>query len=123
MRPRKRILVLDRDEERLRVTRFVLDCAGFRVVTRDDAEKHGADLAVGFAPVTEAETAEAGRRLGCSSLAVRDKQPEFGECATNWWLVNPETAELLEQIRIMLVGKRGPKRAGESVESLVEVLG
>lgn len=110
MRPRKRVLVLDRDDERLGVTRFVLDCAGFRVVGKDDAQEHGAHLVVGFAPIAEMEIAEAGRRLGCSSLAVRDKQPEFGECATNWWLVNPETAELLEQIRIMLVGKRGPRR-------------
>jgi hypothetical protein len=85
MRPRKLVLVIDLDEERLGLTRFLLENRGYRVVAED---------AVGVVVKIEFD----GDLIWVTSSR-----------GTLDLLTNPKPVELLEAVRLAALQKRGPK--------------
>ena len=87
MRPRKLVLVVDSNQERLGLTRFVLEHRGhYRVLTQDAA-----------------------------GVVVTIRYEHDLVCVTNsrgdaWTLTEPQPVELLEVLRVAAIQKRGRKK-------------
>jgi DNA-binding XRE family transcriptional regulator len=104
MRPAKRILLLDGDEERSAVTRFTLWTWGYA-----PGSARRADLVLAYGQKQARMGREAARRLGCKVVVVLEVEPSKPPGNVAAWLVNPDAAALHEEIRLALVMKRGPK--------------
>lgn len=127
MRPRKTILCVDNDEQSLSIRKVLLETRGYRVITttrgRDALEifaKGGIDLLLtdlvmpeldghdlivqikSLSPATPAVLLS-GRVRNYDRESVADVFLSKGNC---------DAAALLERIRILLIRKPGPKRAG-----------
>ncbi len=85
MKPRKLVLVIDSDDERLGLTRFLLWNRGYRVLAQD---------AVGVVVKIEFDG---------DSVSVKSSR------GTVDLLTNPKPVELLEAVRLAALQRRGPK--------------
>ena len=126
MRPRKVILLVDSNEQALSVRKFMLETRGYRVVQATGAaealerfQQGGIDLVVSELLLTGMDGNEMVRRMKAETaevpaLLVSTTVKDFARAdAADAFLpkgaVTP--GEMVERIRILLVRKRGPKRA------------
>jgi len=126
MRPKKKILIADNNEQSLSVRKFLLETRGYNVFacasSRDAlavAAEGGIDLVIANLALPEMDGAELIRQckklmpetpaiLFSTRLRFYDKQMP-AEIFLPMGLDSP--AEVLERIRVLLVRKRGPKKA------------
>jgi DNA-binding NtrC family response regulator len=119
MRPRKLILIVDRDEERLGLMRFRLDNWGFAVTSAccagEAAEllKDGHfDLLSLWLPLEGLEgLLDAGHAddPAMATLAICPGRESQGDlCVDAFYTYQPQPAELKERIKVLTARKRGP---------------
>ena len=102
-RPKKRILLIDKDEQRRSCTAVQLDVWGYRL-----AETNGhADLVLAFTPADEETVARLAFEKECPSMIVWDGNGIVGT-SFNRILTTPNAFTLHETVKIMLARKRGP---------------
>lgn len=117
MRPRKRVLLIDVDADRLACTRFVLRVKGYAVISTSNAtaaerlarSEARVDGVVAWSPVWEQRAAYVADRAGTDLVLVRDlagADRGFARIP----LVRPTMAELLERVRVACMRKRGPRK-------------
>lgn len=120
MRPAKRILLIDSDEDRLSVTRFLLRTNGYAVTsTRSPDAARQLDLGgymdavVGFWPLNATAMNNVARKLIARTVLVAEAATElprdaFADCI----LLKPAytPAELLERLKFATARKRGPQK-------------
>lgn len=126
MRPRKTILLVDVDEQQLSCNRFLLQVAGWRVVTARDAAAAlalhdlGVDLVLGFADGMLREWATLAERMKTRRpeiplLLVTRLESEGARAAlapaADMVLHRFSNAQLLEMVRVQIARQRGPKKA------------
>ena len=126
MRPRKVILLVDGNEQALSVRKFMLETRGYRVVEAPGANEAlerfaqgGVDLVLSDLLLPGMDGNEMVRRMKAESpevpaLLVSSTVKDFARAgAADVFLpkgaVSP--GEMVERIRMLLVRKRGPKRA------------
>ena len=132
MRPRKVILLVDSNEQALSVRKFMLETRGYRVAGAAGAaealerfQQGGIDLVVSELLLTGMDGNEMVRRMKAESaevpaLLVSTTVKDFARAdAADAFLpkgaVTP--GEMVERIRMLLVRKRGPKRAAPAAAS------
>lgn len=112
MRPKKRILLIDPEEYRQSVTRFVLEQHGLFVLSASSIHMaaeigHGdiyaPDLLLGYAPLDWNYLDEVAFGLRCASLFIH---PQPGASCAVW----PTMSEVLESIKVRTARKRGPRK-------------
>jgi two-component system response regulator CpxR len=130
MRPRKVILLVDGNEQCLSVRKFMLETRGYRVVEATGAEaalerfaQGGIDLVLSDLLLPGMDGNEMVRRMKAEapevpallvSGTVRDfARAEAADAFLPKGAVTP--SEMVERIRVLLVRKRGPKRAAAPV--------
>ncbi|RRA48508.1 response regulator transcription factor [Acidipila sp. EB88] len=126
MRPRKVILLVDGNEQALSVRKFMLETRGYRVVEAATAAEAlerftqgGIDLVVSDLLLAGMDGNEMVRRMKAESpdvpaLLVSATVKEFSRAeAADAFLPKGafSPSEMVERIRVLLVRKRGPKRA------------
>ncbi len=126
MRPRKVILVVDGNEQVLSVRKFMLETRGYRVVDSADAAgalerfaQGGIDLVLSDLLLPGMDGNEMVRRMKAESpetpaLLVSGTVKDFARAnAADAFLPKGAvtSGELVERIKMLLVRKRGPKRA------------
>jgi hypothetical protein len=124
LRAKKRILLIDADEDLRARRRFVLATHAYAVEAIASPEKGAAfgigsfDLIIAVAPVPYNAFNPLARRIESPTLLLAEKSPLFLIFDR---LVSPEIsmAEQLEVIKIMCMRKRGPRKS--VVPSLPEV--
>lgn len=102
MRPKKRILLIDKNEVRRSCTAFQLHIWNFAVVQRGEA-----DLVLAFAPFNERQVARLAFEKDCHSLVIWHGKGIVGTTFTRI-LVAPQPGLLREAIKDLTAGKRGP---------------
>jgi len=126
MKPKRTILCVDDDEKSLSIRKVMLETRGYRVLTCSDPEcavemmrRGGIDLVLTDLMMPKLN----GARLIDQLKAISPETPALlfsgavtccsEEHLADVWLPKGEFApvELLERIRVLLVRKRGPKRA------------
>jgi DNA-binding response OmpR family regulator len=125
MTVKKTILCVD-DEQSLSIQKVLLETRGYRVVTCNTAAEAitafaevGADLVLGNVDLPDAPEAELARRIKALSpevpvVLLSPQTRAFHTDAPVDLLLKKGTyapAELLERIRVLLVKRRGPRRA------------
>jgi CheY-like chemotaxis protein len=129
MRPKRTILCVDDNEQALSIRKIMLETRGYRVLVSTDAHRAlevfksgGIDLVIsdfmmpgynGAALITSIKEVSpetpailfSGRVKFCDQEHKADLFLPKGTCAP---------VELLERIRVLLVKKRGPKKASDS---------
>lgn len=116
MRPKKRILLIDFNENRQSAVRFMLQTNGFHVISAAAPLKgsldHHPELILGIWPVQPAYFTELAKAAGLPSIVVVSETDDHpSNFMADTVLLNPTPAELLERIKVMSARKRGPKRA------------
>ncbi len=133
MKPKRTILCVDDDERSLSIRKVMLQTRGYRVLTCTDPEcavemmKHGGiDLVLADLMMPKLS----GARLIDRLKAISPDTPALlfsgsvncctEESLADGWLPKGEFApmELLERIRVLLIRKRGPKRATSALRQL-----
>ncbi len=126
MRPKKVILLVDANEQALSVRKFMLETRGYRVAEAPNAaaalerfQSGGIDLVLSELLLPGMDGNEMVRRMKTESpdtpaLLVSSTVKDFGRAdAADAFLpkgaANP--TEMVERIRMLLVRKRGPKKA------------
>lgn len=117
MRPKRRILLTDRNEQRRSCTAFQLRIWGYALAT----ESTHADLVLAFTPADEEKIRKMAEFLGCPSLMVWDGKGIVGNACTAT-LTQPEGWLLRDHIANLCQKKRGPvpasvKAARESLRA------
>ena len=126
MKPKRTILCVDDDERSLSIRKVMLETRGYRVLTCTDPDcavemmkRGGIDLVLADLMMPKLS----GARLIDRLKAISPETPALlfsgsGNCCTeeslaDGWLPKGEFApmELLERMRVLLIRKRGPKRA------------
>ena len=126
MKPKRTILCVDDDERSLSIRKVLLETRGYRVITCSDPEcavemmkRGGIDLVLTDLMMPKLN----GARLIDQLKAIAPDTPALlfsgsvtcckEEHVADAWLPKGEFApmELLERIRVLLIRKRGPKRA------------
>ena len=126
MRPKKTILCVDDNEQALSIRKFMLETRGYQVVTctngRDAIStfhKGGIDLVLCDLMMPEVDGAEVVRQIKARSpetptiifsgkIKIYDKDLHADIFLPKGMFA---PAELLERIRVLLIRKRGPKKA------------
>jgi DNA-binding response OmpR family regulator len=126
MKPKRTILCLDSNEQALSIRKILLETRGYRVVACTSAERGlerfrqgGVDLVIADLILpgrNGAQFIEDAKAISAQTpailLSTRVRIFEYDTCAD---VFLPKTAqspaELLEQVRVLLLRKRGPKRA------------
>lgn len=130
MKPKRTILCVDDDERALSIRKVLLQTRGYRVITCHDPEcaleivrAGGVDLIIADLMMPKIN----GAKLIDQLKAISPDTPAllFSGAVTccsednlaDAWLPKGEFApmELLERIRVLLIRKRGPKRASANV--------
>ncbi len=133
MKPKRTILCVDDDERSLSIRKVMLETRGYRVLTCTDPEcavemmkRGGIDLVLADLMMPKLS----GARLIDRLKAVSPDIPALlfsgsvncctEESLADGWLPKGEFApmELLERIRVLLIRKRGPKRAPVAIRQL-----
>jgi two-component system response regulator CpxR len=128
MRPKKRILVADNNEQSLSVRKFQLETRGYHVLACNSsrealalAAEGNLDLIIANLAMPEVDGAELVRRaksfnpqmpaiLFSTRLRFYDKDMP-AEVFIPMGMDSP--AEMIERIRVLLVRKRGPKKSAQ----------
>src|SRR6185312_10757554 len=101
-RPKRRILLIDKDEQRRSCTAVQLDVWGFRL-----AETNGhADLVLAFTPADEETVARLAFERRCPSMIVWDGTGIVGT-SFDRILITPNAFTLHETVKTMLARKHG----------------
>jgi len=133
MKPKRTILCVDDDERSLSIRKVMLQTRGYRVLTCTDPEcavemmkRGGIDLVLADLMMPKLS----GARLIDRLKAISPDTPALlfsgsvncctEESLADGWLPKGEFApmELLERIRVLLIRKRGPKRATLAIRQL-----
>ncbi len=115
MRPKKVILLVDPNEERAGLNRFVLANSGFNVFTASSVDHAKAgiipDVFVGFEPIDETHLADLARKSLRPCLFVA-KDEQSAKRAADRTLIEHSiaTMDLLDTVKILTVRKRGPMK-------------
>ena len=109
MRPPKRILLIDKDEERRGELRFILYCWGYRVLDKPQGE---VNAIVTYWPLSNAEAKRLKSRSPHARLVVlvpmADEMPKCDAADVMLWQ-SRDRRLFIEELRIASAGKRGPK--------------
>ena len=133
MRPRKVILLVDANEQALSVRKFMLETRGYRVVEAAGANEAlerfaqgGIDLVVSDLLLSGMDGNDMVRRMKADapevpallvSATVKDfARAEAADAFLPKGAFSP--SEMVERIRLLLVRKRGPKRAAASATGM-----
>lgn len=121
MRPRDRILLIDRNLDRRGITRFVLDNWRYNVTVVNDEIEAAAVLAtqetdenrirviIAYPTVQERLVSEIAYKHHVPSLMIRVKDKDLaGWCDRT--LFRPPMSEIVEAVRIMAQRKRGSRK-------------
>ena len=116
MRPRPVIVLIDSDELRQSLLRFVLDVHRNNVVSVKDAkealqyvrDKHHVDLIIAQLPVDERTVSKAAHRGDCAMILISDQAVET-KGLEHRTLIKPPVSELLDAISVLKRRRRGPK--------------
>jgi CheY-like chemotaxis protein len=126
MRPRKVILYVDGNEQAVSVRKFMLETRGYRVVSVPHAEAAlelfeagGIDMVLSELSLPGMDGNEMVRRMKAQTadipmMLVSNTVKDFARAdAADAFLPKgaATSTELLERIRVLMVRKRGPKRA------------
>ncbi len=126
MKPKRTILCVDDDERSLSIRKVLLETRGYRVLTCSDPDSALAAMKAGGIDLVLSDLMMpklSGAELIAQLKAISPETPAllFSGCVTSLadvhladvWLPKGEFApmELLERIRVLLIRKRGPKRA------------
>ncbi len=126
MRPRKVILLVDGNEQALSVRKFMLETRGYRVVQACGAHEAlerfaggGIDLVVSDLLLPGMDGNEMVRRMKAETpevpaMLLSSTVKEFARAAAADVFLPKGAAtptELVERVRVLMVRKRGPKRA------------
>jgi two-component system response regulator CpxR len=136
MRPKKRILLIDTNEERQSLRRFLLETNGYYVLSAASAEETRAliateplDLIVCAWPLLQIDAAALLNELHCLDpyqrvLVLCDGQMAQPLALRAHAVVLPKisAAELLERVKIMSGRKRGPRKMPPLSVEYVEAL-
>lgn len=112
MRPLKSVLIIDPDEDRQGLTRFVLR-NHYMVLSASSIYEaceidRIPDLLLGYSPIDERRFADLGRGLQRPAIFVASaKNAERFADAT---VFSPPAVDLLERIKVMIARKRGPRK-------------
>lgn len=115
MKRKKHILLIDRDAERQSLTRFVLKCHGFKVISanslrsvnNDKSLRRDLHLVLAFDYQSDNQVAEIAAYCYCNALIIRRHMRSTPQWVRT--LYNPSMIELMEAIHIYARRKRGPK--------------
>ena len=110
MRPRKRILLIDSNEDRLGELRFVLEVRGYRVVRNARGQL---DAIVVYWPIAQGTAARLKKNNPDSPLVVLVPiAGAFPLCTSADLMLwdSQSRVEFLERLRILMARKRGPKK-------------
>ncbi len=136
MRPKKTILCVDDNDQALSIRKVMLETRGYRVLTCTNGnqalevfQKGGVDLLLSDLIMPGLDGAELVRKvkeispetpaiLFSGKIKVYDKDNRADVFLPKGMYV---PAELLERIRILLIKKRGPKRANVNVAPALRV--
>jgi two-component system response regulator CpxR len=126
MRPKKTILCVDDNEQSLSIRKFMLETRGYRVLVTHTAaqalevfSEGGIDLVISDLVMPDMDGAELVRRLkaiapSTPAILFSGKVKLYDkDSAADIFLPKGSyaPAELLERIRLLLIKKRGPKKA------------
>jgi two-component system response regulator CpxR len=126
MKPKRTILCVDDDERSLSIRKVMLETRGYRVLTCTDPDRAVDLMSLGGIDLVLADLMMpklSGARLIDRLKAISPDTPALlfsgsvncctEESLADGWLPKGEFApmELLERIRVLLIRKRGPKRA------------
>jgi two-component system response regulator CpxR len=126
MKPKRTILCIDDDERSLSIRKVMLETRGYRVLTCTDPDRAVDIMTLGGIDLVLADLMMpklSGARLIDRLKAISPGTPALlfsgsvncctEESLADGWLPKGEFApmELLERIRVLLIRKRGPKRA------------
>jgi two-component system, OmpR family, response regulator CpxR len=126
MKPKRTILCVDDDERSLSIRKVMLETRGYRVLTCTDPDRAVDMMTLGGIDLVLADLMMpklSGARLIDRLKAISPDTPALlfsgsvncctEESLADGWLPKGEFApmELLERIRVLLIRKRGPKRA------------
>ena len=126
MKPKRTILCVDDDERSLSVRKVLLETRGYRVLAYSDPECAIEAMKIGGVDLVLSDLMMpklSGAKLIDQLKAISPETPALlfsgrVNCCTeehlaDAWLAKGEFAplELLERIRVLLIRKRGPKRA------------
>jgi DNA-binding response OmpR family regulator len=126
MKPKRTILCVDDDERSLSIRKVMLETRGYRVLTCTDPDCAVEMMKLGGIDLVLADLMMpklSGARLIDRLKAISPETPALlfsgsvncctEESLADGWLPKGEFApmELLERIRVLLIRKRGPKRA------------
>jgi DNA-binding response OmpR family regulator len=126
MKPKRTILCVDDDERSLSIRKVMLETRGYRVLTCIDPDRAIEMMTLGGIDLVLADLMMpklSGARLIDRLKAISPDTPALlfsgsvncctEESLADGWLPKGEFApmELLERIRVLLIRKRGPKRA------------
>jgi len=126
MKPKRTILCVDDDERSLSIRKVMLETRGYRVLTCIDPDRAIEMMTLGGIDLVLADLMMpklSGARLIDRLKAISPETPALlfsgsvncctEESLADGWLPKGEFApmELLERIRVLLIRKRGPKRA------------
>jgi DNA-binding response OmpR family regulator len=133
LKPKRTILCVDDDERALSIRKVLLETRGYRVLTCSDPEcalemvkSNAVDLVIADLMMPKLS----GAKLIDQLKAASPETPALlfsgsvnccsEEHLADAWLPKGEFApmELLERIRVLLIRKRGPKRAGAVIRRL-----
>jgi hypothetical protein len=119
VRPKKVVLLIDSNEVRQSLTRLVLDCHGYRVISAasaEDAKKFRGEVhcVVGFWPVRTLPAASVARRNFAKLVVVAEHMSGIpdGEFADHWLIKGGCSPTLIiEAVKLACARKRGPHSA------------
>jgi len=111
MRPKRRVLLIDTQEDRQAVTRFVLVQHQYHVLSASSVyeaaevgHNDAPNLLLGFAPLSEQYLMEVAAALDAPWLYIQPQLESEG-LAVLW----PTMADVLQRIKVACSRKRGPK--------------
>jgi CheY-like chemotaxis protein len=123
MRPRPVIVLIDSNELRQSLLRFVLDVHRNNVVSVKDAKEalqyvrdnHHVDLIIAQLPVDERTASKAAHRGDCAMILLSDQEVETKDLEHRTLIKRP-ISELLDAIGILKRRRRGPKPGPRTTE-------
>ena len=106
MRPKRKILLIDSDEDRRSCTAFQLRIWGYSLATPDSQ----ADLILAFTPADEEKLYRLAAFLGCPLILVWDGKGSVERVGSAVILTTPPSLDLWERIRVLSARRRGPRK-------------
>jgi DNA-binding response OmpR family regulator len=134
VRPKKRILLIDSDETRQGIRRFLLETHGFAVFSASSAEEarelcadYSPDAVVAAWPLAGADLGRLLHQLhecspAASSLLLADSAAAVPESVMADAILPKgqcSAVQVLERVRLLSARKRGPKKTVESINHMM----